>query len=105
VKGLRCLEDSGETVSNYAYFPVLVDKEYPIDRDALYERLKAHDVFARRYFYPLISSFPMYRGLSSSGPSNLPVATDAASRVLCLPIYPDLALDEQLRIIDLIRSV
>lgn len=104
VKGLRCLEDSGETVSNYAYFPVLVDKEYPIDRDALYERLKEHDVFARRYFYPLISSFPMYRGLPSAGSSNLPVATDAASRVLCLPIYPDLALDEQLRVIDLIRS-
>ena len=104
VKGVRCLEDSGETTPNYAYFPVLIDKAFSMDRDALYQRLKLHGVFARRYFYPLISSFPMYRGLASACTSNLPVATDAASRVLCLPIYPDLALDEQLHIIELIRS-
>lgn len=105
VKGVRCLKDAGEAVSNYAYFPILIDKEYPISRDALYDKLREQGVFARRYFYPLISSFPMYRGLASARQDNLPVATDAAARVLCLPIYPDLAPDEQRRIIDLIRQV
>lgn len=105
VNGVRCLGDSGETVRNYAYFPILIGKEYPLDRDALYQKLKEHGIFARRYFYPLISSFPMYRGLPSAGKDNLPVATDAALKVLCLPIYPDLTRDEQYRVIELVRSV
>jgi dTDP-4-amino-4,6-dideoxygalactose transaminase len=104
VKGIRCLESSGETVANYAYFPILVDEEYTIDRDALYQKLKEQGIFARRYFFPLISSFPMYRGLASAHQDNLPVATDAALKVLCLPIYPDLTSDEQSRVIDIIRN-
>jgi dTDP-4-amino-4,6-dideoxygalactose transaminase len=104
VKGIRCLESSGETVANYAYFPILVGEEYSIDRDALYQKLKEQEIFARRYFFPLISSFPMYRGLASAHQDNLPVATDAALKVLCLPIYPDLTSDEQSRVIDIIRN-
>lgn len=103
VKGVRCLEGAGETVSNHAYFPVLIGEEYSITRDALYQKLEEQGIFARRYFYPLISSFPMYRGLASAHQDNLPIATDAASRVLCLPIYPDLTSDEQIRIVDVIR--
>ncbi len=94
VKGIRCLQDAGETVANYAYFPILVGPDYPISRDALYQKLKDNNIHPRRYFYPLISEFPMYRGLSSAHRDNLPVATTAAYQVLCLPIYPD--LDEAL---------
>jgi len=104
VRGIHCLEDSGETVSNYAYFPILIGAEYSIDRDALYQKLKAHGIFTRRYFYPLISSFSMYRSLASAHHDNLPVATDAALKVLCLPIYPDFTADEQQRVIDLILN-
>lgn len=93
VPGIRCLSDSGETVRNYSYFPVLVEPEYPLSRDALYEKLKKHGYYARRYFYPLISDFPMYRGLPSARPDNLPIAKQVAERVLCLPIFP--ALDHQ----------
>jgi dTDP-4-amino-4,6-dideoxygalactose transaminase len=90
VKGIRCLESAGERVANYAYFPILVEAEYPISRDELYAGLKAINIHPRRYFYPLISEFPMYRGLPSALPGNLPVATAAAQKVLCLPIYPGL---------------
>lgn len=93
VKGLRCLGDSGEKVANYAYFPILVDDDYPISRDDLYQALKDVGIHPRRYFYPLISDFPMYRGLPSSHRDNLPVAAKAARQVLCLPIYPDLDLE------------
>jgi dTDP-4-amino-4,6-dideoxygalactose transaminase len=92
VKGIRCLPDAGEKVANHSYFPILVGPEYPISRDDLYQRLKDHGVHPRRYFYPLISEFPMYRGLPSSSRSNLPHASVAADQVLCLPIYPDLDL-------------
>jgi len=104
VKGIRCLQDIGEITANYSYFPILVDADYPLSRDELYQILKDHNIFARRYFYPLISDFPMYRGLQSAHHSNLPIAVDAALKVLCLPIYPALLTDEQERIIDLIRG-
>ena len=90
VKGIHCLNDAGEKVANYAYFPIMVQADYPIGRDELYQRLKEIGIHPRRYFYPLISSFPMYRGLPSANSDNLPVATAAAQQVLCLPIYPDL---------------
>ena len=94
VAGIHCLRDAGETVANYAYFPILVRPGYPLSREALYRKLRDNGVYARRYFYPLISDFPMYRGLPSAAHSNLPVASKAASEVLCLPIYPALS-DEQ----------
>jgi dTDP-4-amino-4,6-dideoxygalactose transaminase len=104
MQGIRCLADSGEKVANHAYFPILVDDDYFSTRDALYERLRENAIFARRYFYPLISEFPMYRGLMSANPHNLSVATDASKRVLCLPIYPELSPEDQSRIIQLIRE-
>ncbi len=94
VKGIRVLSGTGEVASNYSYFPILVEDDYPLSRDALYQKLREHDIFARRYFYPLISDFPMYRGLLSAQPDNLPVATAAARKVLCLPIYPALKPDQ-----------
>ena len=94
VAGIHCLADAGENVANYAYFPILVRPGYPLSREALYKKLRDNGVYARRYFYPLISDFPMYRGLPSAAHSNLPVASKAASEVLCLPIYPALS-DEQ----------
>ena len=66
VKGIRCLNDAGEKVANYAYFPILVEADYPISRDELYQKLKDNGIHPRRYFYPLISDFPMYRGLPSA---------------------------------------
>jgi dTDP-4-amino-4,6-dideoxygalactose transaminase len=90
IKGIRCLGNSGEEIANYSYFPILVEAGYPIGRDDLYQMLKDNGIHPRRYFYPLISNFPMYRGLPSAHEGNLLAATVAAQQVLCLPIYPDL---------------
>lgn len=94
VTGIHCLPNTGEFVANYAYFPILVRPEYPISRDALFQKLRDSGVYARRYFYPLISDFPMYRGLPSAAQSNLLVASKAASEVICLPIYPALTSEQ-----------
>lgn len=93
VKGITCLPVR-EGRANYAYFPILVGPEYPLSRDTLYERLREHGIYARRYFYPLISDFPMYRGMPSAAPENLPVAKAAAERVICLPIHPALGAED-----------
>ena len=102
VKGIKCLDDAGETVANHAYFPILVGAEYPLSRDALYQLLKDNDIHGRRYFYPLITDFPMYNGLPSARRSNLPVAASAADQVLCLPIYPTLERADQRRVVALV---
>jgi dTDP-4-amino-4,6-dideoxygalactose transaminase len=104
VKGIHCQADAGQAVSNYAYFPILVEDDYPLSRDDLYEKLKSQNIFARRYFYPLITDFPMYRALPSANKDNLPVATNAAKRIICLPIYPDLEADQILKILQTIAS-
>jgi dTDP-4-amino-4,6-dideoxygalactose transaminase len=102
VKGIHCLGDGGETQSHHAYFPILVQPDYSLSRDALYQKLKDHGIHARRYFYPLISDFPMYRSMPSAQRGNLPVAAAAAATVLCLPIYPALMPEAQKRVIDII---
>lgn len=104
VQGIHCVERNGASIDNFAYFPVLVGADYTSSRDGLYDKLKARNIFARRYFYPLISDFPMYRGLPSAHRENLPVATGVAQQVLCLPIYPTLLPEEQQTIIDTIRD-
>lgn len=76
---------------NYSYFPIFIDKDkYGRTRDELYFFLKENGIYGRRYFYPLISQFPTYRGLASAKWENLKNAHDLAEKVICLPIYPDL---------------
>ncbi|MCY1270442.1 dTDP-4-amino-4,6-dideoxy-D-glucose transaminase [compost metagenome] len=104
VKGIRIVEEVGQAVANYSYFPILVEAGYSLSRDELYYKLKDSNIFARRYFYPLISEFPMYRGMLSAQRNNLPVANDVAEKVLCLPIYPALTEDELSRIIGAVKG-
>lgn len=103
VNGIDCLNDGTQYTANHSYFPVLIKPEYPLSRDALYQKLKEENIFARRYFYPLISDFPMYRSMPSANRENLPIATKSASQVLCLPIYPALTSEDQQRIVEIIQ--
>ena len=104
VPGITCLPQGHQTVANHSYFPILVGPEYPLSRDALYEKLKENGIYARRYFYPLITDFPMYRGLISAAPANVAIAAKFSRQVLCLPIYPKLLQNFQLEIINLIKN-
>lgn len=104
ISGIKCLQDAGEQVANYSYFPLLVQANYPLSRDALYQKLKDNNIYARRYFYPLITDFPMYRSMPSAHRENLPVAMAAAQKVLCLPIYPALTDADIARVISIIKG-
>lgn len=105
VDGIRLIQTTGQEVANYSYFPVLVEPEYPLSRDELYQRLKEDNIFARRYFYPLISEFSMYRGMISAKRDNLPVANIIAEKVICLPIYPALTNEDVIRITEMIKAI
>ena len=93
IRGIYCLNNTGRQIANYAYFPIMINDEYPISRDELYEKMKTIGVHTRRYFYPLISDFSMYREFPSSDGDDLPNAKRIASQVLCLPIYPGLDIE------------
>ncbi|NDV91403.1 DegT/DnrJ/EryC1/StrS family aminotransferase [Alteromonas sp. 345S023] len=87
--------DPGEDVVNSEqYFCIRIKaKDNEINRDYVYEQLKTLNIFSRKYFYPLISSYPCYKNLKSAESSNLPVAEQAAKEVLCLPFYGSLGVD------------
>lgn len=104
VPGIRFLPPIDGTTPNGAYFPIFVEPNFPLSRNALYQRLKDGGIFGRRYFYPLISSMPMYRSMPSASADNLPVATMLAAQVLCLPIYPDLSSEDQSRVIQCVLT-
>lgn len=104
VKGIRLLEIDPRTTYNYAYFPILVEREYRMSRNTLFARFRERDIVVRRYFYPLISDFPMYRKERSARPANLRVARAAADAVLCLPIYPALSDEDVRRVVRVIAE-
>lgn len=106
IPGIHFVDDLDGMLHNYSYFPILIDEGiYSYSRDQVYEKLKEHNVFARRYFYPLISNFPSYQCLNSSDSSNLVVANAIAEKVLCLPIYSGLAKNDINIIVDLISGI
>ena len=93
IKGIH-INNVKQLKANYGYFVIRVEENYPLSRDELYEKLKTIGFITRRYFYPLISEFPMYKGLESSNPKFLQNASQASLKVLCLPIYPNLPLEQ-----------
>ena len=103
VEGITYFEDMPHVKHNYSYFPIFVDAEkYGMTRDELYFKMKDKDVWGRRYFYPLISTFSTYRGLESAAPSNLPNAHKMAESVICLPMHHGLTDDDVQRVIECI---
>jgi len=97
-------EASQEIRYNYAYVPIEVDeKELGISRDVLYEELKKYNIFARRYFYPLVCDYACYKSIAIKDP--LEVARKVSARILTLPIYCDLSADDVQRICDIIIEI
>jgi dTDP-4-amino-4,6-dideoxygalactose transaminase len=90
-KGIKILKPQKGVKSNNAYFPVVFDG-YRLNRDEIFEALKGHNIFARKYFYPITSSFECYKGKFDTGKT--PAAKYIADRVLTLPLYGELALED-----------
>ena len=104
VEGIRMFEEIEGVTYNYSYFPIFVDaQKYGESRDELYFRMQKHEIFGRRYFYPLISEFSTYSSLPSASPANLPVATRMANEVICLPMHHELSDEDVMRIINIIK--
>ena len=104
VAGLRCFRMPARVRNSHQYFVVSIDNAV-MRRDAVYEGLKAFNVFARRYFYPLCSNFAYCADIPSGAPDNLPVANRVADEVLCLPFYGELGAERARRLADMVAHL
>jgi dTDP-4-amino-4,6-dideoxygalactose transaminase len=100
VEGIRVIPENTLIHSNYAYFPILIDeKTYGMTRDELFLLLASHNIFARKYFYPLIPNYECYRGKFRA---DVPTANYVADRIMTLPLWSDIpedAIDEICQVI------
>ncbi len=93
VQGIKFSDEQKDVQGNYAYFPILVDKElFGKSRDDIFEELAVNNIYARKYFYPLTNNFECYSDRFDSG--NTPVAERISNNVLTLPLYADLSLED-----------
>lgn len=101
IKGIKLLQPQNNVKRNYSYFPVLFDG-YRLSRDQVFEHLREKNIHARKYFYPLTNNLECYKG--KFNPDNTPVAQYISKRVLTLPIYADLELEDVDRICAIIKE-
>lgn len=103
IDGIKLCKPQKNVEPNYAYFPVVFD-DFGASRDDVFEALAEDHIGARKYFYPITNSFECYKDLPTAGAEKTPVAAYLADRVLTLPMYADLALEDADRICDIILS-
>lgn len=103
VAGIKLCEEQQDVKSNYAYFPAVFEG-FKYTRDEVFDRLKEHNIIARKYFFPLTNGFDCYSAFPSAGSDKTPVAQHIAQRVLTLPLYADLSANDVDRICDIILS-
>ena len=103
IMGLRLLKEQEDVQSNYAYFPIVIEEHmYGADRQQVKDKLEKYNIHVRKYFYPLTSDMDCYEGRFDS--SLTPIAKWTADRVLTLPMYGSLELDDVDRICEIIYS-
>lgn len=103
MEGLILCQEQPDVQSNYAYFPVLFEPTlFDATRNEVFDALQKRNIYARKYFYPLTNTFDCFHGLYDVGQT--PVALHISKRVLTLPLYSDLSLENVDRICDVILS-
>lgn len=103
VDGIKLSPIQDDVISNYAYFPIVIDKElFGKNRDDIFNILSENGIYSRKYFYPLTNTFDCY--CDKYDANDTPVALKISQSVLTLPLYPDLPLSDVDRICDIILN-
>jgi dTDP-4-amino-4,6-dideoxygalactose transaminase len=103
IEGLQLCEPQKDVLPNYAYFPIMIEDDFGTTRDDVFYRLTQNEIYTRKYFYPITSEFECYQGMFDSDVT--PIALDMSRRVLTLPMYADLSLENVDRICQIIRQI
>ena len=103
IEGIQLPPIQNDVIPNYAYFPIVINEDvFGATRNEVYERLADNNIHARKYFYPLTSAFDAYHGRFDV--NRTPVALHISKRVLTLPLYSNLPLEDVERICNIILS-
>jgi len=103
-KGIYYVNEDENVKYNYAYFPIIINEEIcGINRNELYDKLKEYNIFTRKYFYPLVTDFQCYKGIYDD--SNLNNAKYVVDRVLTLPIYGEIKIEDVVNIAEIINTI
>lgn len=104
IENITIPEMPENTTDSCQYFPIIIEDNFPMTRDQIYDALKEYNIFTRKYFYPICSDYKPYRNLKSSSAHNLPVSNDLKKKVLCLPYYGNLDSQVVIQICDILKS-
>ena len=102
IHGIRLLRQRKDASQNYSYLPIVVEDDYSLNRDELYYRLKEHNIFARKYFYPLTSDQSCFG--DSYIEAKINNARKLSAQILSLPLYPTLETEAISRILQIIKQ-
>ena len=90
IKGIRLPQMSNNTTNSYQYYPIIIEENYPLTRNQVYEKFKELNILTRKYFYPACHDYECYKNDLSVKLADLSVVDNLKNKVLCLPFYGDL---------------
>ena len=90
IHGIRIPKMPKNVTDSHQYYPIIIEDDYPISRNEIYDRFKEENIFTRKYFYPVCSDYDCYKNDLTVKLADLPVTNDLKNKVLCLPYYGDL---------------
>lgn len=105
IEGIRVLEREDNIKYNYSYYPILIEDKYGLKRDELFDLMCLENIFSRKYFYPIVNEYECYNYLKLNPEKETPNAKYVGDRVLTLPIYGELSIDEVKYICDTIKKL
>ena len=97
IEGIGMLKLQKNVKHNYSYLPIIIDEnEFGFTRNEVFDILAQHNIYSRKYFYPITNSYNCFHGEFKV--EETPIALHVSKRVLTLPMYADLS-EEQIDII------
>ena len=93
IKGIRLPQMPSNTTNSYQYYPIVIENDYPLSRNEIYEKFKELNILTRKYFYPACHDYECYKNDLAVKLADLAVVDDLKNKVLCLPFYGDLEQD------------
>ncbi len=94
IKGIRLPKMPDNTTDSYQYYPIVIEEDYPLTRNELYEKFKERNILTRKYFYPACTDYECYKNDLAVKLADLSVVNDLKHKVLCLPFYGSLKQEE-----------
>lgn len=103
IKGIQLRQEDKDVLYNFAYFPVVFEKEFGATRNEVFDALAREGIAARKYFYPVTNALECYHRRFDV--TETPNALHLSKHVLTLPMYADLSIEDVDHICEIILKL